>query len=215
MDLEEAARHADAAGLVLVEEERRALGEGRAHLGDGLQVARVAHEEDGREVAQQVRHAPEAVLQLGAAEAIDGVLAEREPVAGGVAALLRDADLAPADVLVRVELDLLEDRRDVADGDLAVVHLAAAGGRALERLQHLEVDGEVGVGVVVDVDLADVGLLLVPVEAVDVVLLAAVHVDRLVVDQQRRGGPVDLADDARLRPLLDDDEVVDGGRCAG
>ena len=44
------------------------------------------------------------------------------------------------------------------------------------------------------------------------VLLAAVHVDRLVVDQQRRGGAVDLADDARLRPLLDDHEVVDRRR---
>ena len=85
-------------------------------------------------------------------------------------------------------------------------------GRALERLEHLQVDGQVGVGVVVDVDLADVGLLLVPVEAVDVVLLAAVHVDRLVVDEQRRRRAVDLADDARLRALLDDDEVVDGRR---
>ena len=81
-------------------------------------------------------------------------------------------DLAPADVLVRVELDLLEDRGDVADGDLAVLDVGSRRlAPLLERLEHLEVDGEVGVGVVVDVDRAHVGLLLVPVEAVDVVLL--------------------------------------------
>jgi hypothetical protein len=65
--------------------------------------------------------------------------------------------------------------------------------RVRERLEHLQVDGEIRIRVVIDVDLADVGLLLVPVEPVDVVLLAAVEVDRLVVNQQRRRWPVCLA----------------------
>src|SRR5581483_11841524 len=125
-------------------------------------------------------------------EAGGGVIVEREPVAGRMAALLRQGDLAPAHVLVRIELDLLEDRGDVADGDLAMVDLAALRRRAFERLQYLELHGEVGVSEVVDVDAADVRLLLLPVEAVDVVLLSAVHVDRLLVDEERRRRAVDL-----------------------
>jgi hypothetical protein len=44
-----------------------------------------------------------------------------------------------------------------------------------------------------------------------VVLPAAVHVDGLIVDEERRRGPVHLTHHARPGPLFHDDEVVDGG----
>ena len=62
--------------------------------------------------------------------------------------------------------------------------VAGALGEDVERLER---DRAVGLGVVVDVDAADVGLALVPVEPVDVVLDRLVEVDR--VARGRASGP--------------------------
>ena len=74
-----------------------------------------------------------------------------------------------------------------------------AGRRALlaEALEDLELHRELGVRVVVDGDRSDVGLLVVPVEVLDLVLLAAMDVDRVLVDEQRGARAVALADDLR------------------
>ena len=81
-----------------------------------------------------------------------------------------------------------------------------------ERLERLEGHRPVGVGVVVDVDPADVRLALVPVELVHVVLDRLVHVDRVFVDERLGGEDVDLADHPRpIRRGVDDHDVLLGG----
>ena len=124
--------------------------------------------------------------------------------------LLGNADGAPADVLVGVVLDLLEHGHLPGDHHLAA--LPPAGGAVIglvEDLEDLERHAEVRIGVVVDVGARDVGLALVPVEAVDVVLDAGVDVDRLLVDEQWGGEEVDLAEDAvPVAGGVDDDDVL-------
>ena len=73
---------------------------------------------------------------------------------------------------------------------------------------------KLGVRVVVDVDLTDVRLLLFPVQLLDLMLLAAVHVDRLLVEVDRRGVAIHLADHARRAGdrRIHDHEVVGGSR---
>jgi hypothetical protein len=61
------------------------------------------------------------------------------------------------------------------------VHRERLGRPALKRFEHLDADRQVRVGVVVDLDRPDVGLLLLPVDAIDVVLQAFVQVDRFLV----------------------------------
>ena len=109
-----------------------------------------------------------------------------------------------------VELELLEHGHLPGDHHLAALPLAGRGLIGLlEDLEHLERDAEVGIGVVVDVGARDVGLALVPVEAIDVVLHALVDVDRLLVHEQRRREEVDLAQDAvPVAGGVDDDHVL-------
>ena len=55
----------------------------------------------------------------------------------------------------------------------------------LKRLEHLDTDRQVGVGVVVDLDRPHIGFLLLPIEPVHVVLEALVQVDRFLVQKDR------------------------------
>ncbi len=65
----------------------------------------------------------------------------------------------------------------------------------------------------VDVNAADVGLALVPVEPVDMELGRLMHVDRVFVDERLGGEDIDLADDTRpIRRRVDDHDVLLGGR---
>jgi hypothetical protein len=52
-----------------------------------------------------------------------------------------------------------------------------------------------GVGVVVGVDLLDVGFAFLEVEMLDVILAAAVEVDGLFVDKDKCAGKINLGDD--------------------
>ena len=126
--------------------------------------------------------------------------------------LLRDADRAPAHVLVRVELDLLEHGHLPGDHHLAALALASGSRIGLvEDLQNLQRDAEIGIGVVIDVGAGDVGLALLPVEPVDVVLHPFVDVDRLLVDEQGSGEEVHLAEHAvSVAGCVHDDHVFRG-----
>ena len=77
-----------------------------------------------------------------------------------------------------------------------------AGGRRLrEDVERLEGHGPVGLGVVVDVDPPDVGLALIPVEAVHVELGRLVQVDRVLVDEGLRCEQVNLRTRHPLRMI--------------
>ncbi|MBK7725429.1 MAG: hypothetical protein IPI33_09405 [Dehalococcoidia bacterium] len=89
----------------------------------------------------------------------------------------------------------------------------ATGGSALavEGIEHFEFDCQLGIGVVVDGDRGDESLLVVPIQVLDLVLLAAMDVDGIFVDEEGGAGAVALTDDAGMWPLFDDDEVVGAG----
>ncbi len=109
-----------------------------------------------------------------------------------------------------VVLELLEHGH--LPGDHHLAPLSLPGRRCIGLvgdLEHLERDPEVGIGVVVDVRPGDVGLALVPVQAVDVVLDPLVDVDRLLVDEERGGEEVDLTQDpVAIAGGIDDDHVL-------
>src|SRR5258708_38495817 len=56
----------------------------------------------------------------------------------------------------------------------------------------------------------DVSLALLEVEMFDVVLLPAVNVDGFFVDEHKRAGEIDFADDAGRAGDVDDHEIVAG-----
>ena len=92
---------------------------------------------------------------------------------------LRKVDAAPADVFLRKQLQLLENRRPVGDDHIAV---RAGEGTACSAVlfEDVDADSDLGVGIVVDLDLLHVGLALVPVQPLHLVLLAQVHVDGML-----------------------------------
>ena len=192
-----------------------------ADLGGHPEVAHVAHQQDARDRLEGTAAAGEGGIELVAPPArVRGGL-EREPPGRRVQLHLGQVDAAPAEVLVGIELQLLVDRGDAADHDLAVLarREAMAATRSvemrgrLEHLERLERDGQLRLRVVVGVDRTDVGLALVPVEPVDVVLARLVQVDRVLVDIGPRREQVDLAEDARpVGPVVDDEDVLGGRR---
>ncbi len=153
-----------------------------------------------------------APLQLRLAHAAADIGRQREPVGAGVHLLLGEMHLAPSDVLVRVQLDLLELRHDRADQHLTMM-LGRRRVPVRELLDHLHPHRQSGVCVVVDLNWMDVGLLLFPIESLDVVLLPFVDINRVSVDQHWRGEGIDLADHARPCPIagVDDDDVGSRG----
>ena len=129
--------------------------------------------------------------RLGAQRAPEAFI-DGDPVSGRVECLLRKVDRAGANVLVRVEANLFEHARKGRDLHLAVTSSESLGVSSGERFEDLDRDRCEGVGVVVDLDWADVCLLLIPVEPIDVVL-------RAFVQQHRCGELVHLADHLRSR----------------
>jgi hypothetical protein len=124
--------------------------------------------------------------------------------------VLGHLQLARADVLVRVELDLLE-----ADHLRRHVDLAVVAHRPPRRLGQEEVeDAHLGrddrVRVVVDLGLAHVHAPLLVVVLLDEVRAALQDVDRLLVHHRGRAVVVDLGDDARLARHVLHHEVVGG-----
>ena len=200
--------HADAAGDRLVQVDRGRLRVRRTHLGDEAEVAGIDHQEHARDGLHRPSRAEQRDVELLAPPpAGQGV--GRDPVGGGLQLDLGQVDGAPADVLVRAELELLVEGDEARDHHLAVHATAAGGGTGAEDVDRLEGDGPVGVRVVVGVDPVDVRLALAPFEPVDVVLDGLVHVDRVLVDEHLGREQVDLAEHARpVRRRVDDHHVL-------
>src|SRR5690348_10222495 len=110
----------DAARIDLEDRDSRQLRRDRSHLGDRPEVARVAHQPQAGDVSQRVGDPLQSGLQRFAAERMPEGFVDGDPVAGRMQRLLGQVDRSCADVLVRVEADLLEHRRQGRDLDLAV-----------------------------------------------------------------------------------------------
>ena len=124
-------------------------------------------------------------LELRTAEAALHLYRNARPVTRAVEVDLGQVDGSRAYGFMSVQPDLLEDGGNRGHEDLAV------GPRqpsvlAGEGVQDLDPDSAIGIGVVVDGYGVDVGLLIGPVETVDVVLATLVHVDGLFVEHGLR-----------------------------
>ncbi len=213
MALEESSGQAHPAGHAVIEVDDRAFGMGRADLAHQAEIARVAHEQDAGHGLHRAAGADERKVELVAPPVADRLGFERQPVGRRMELDLGQEDAAPAEVLERLEAQLLVDGGDAADHHLAMAALATGRRRGLEALQRLERDRQLGLRVVVHVDRSDIGLLLAPVEPIHVVLARLVEVDGALVDEGPSGEEVDLADDPRpITAGLDDDHVHVGAR---
>src|SRR5260370_30597545 len=65
-----------------------------------------------------------------------------------------------------------------------------------------------GVGVVIDVDLLDVGLALFEIQVFHVVLLAAVDVDGFFMNECERAGKINFTNDIGCAGDVDNHEIV-------
>ena len=119
MPLPEALGEAHAAGHGFVEVDGGCPVVRRADLGDQAQVARVHHEKDARDGLQRPTGARQRDVELRPAPA-DRRLLGRQPVGRRLELDLGEMDRPPAEVLVRDELQLLEERRPARDHDLAM-----------------------------------------------------------------------------------------------
>ncbi len=120
MDLEEPLAEADAAGNFVIDEDGRAAGEGRLGLGVDAEIARIAHQVERRDVAEDVGQPGDCAGELLAVDLPGQLVRHRHPVGRGVHLLLRDVDLAPAEIFVGVQTNLLELRHQRRDQHLAV-----------------------------------------------------------------------------------------------
>jgi hypothetical protein len=212
MALPQALGQPDAAGHRLVQVDRGLLGMRRSDLGHEPEVAWVDHEEDRSDRLDRPSRPEHRHVEIVVAPATASIV-RGQPVRGRLEFELGEVDRAPADVLVRDELELLEQRDEARDHDLAVDAPPAGGARFGEDLERLERDRAVGVRVVIDVDAVDVRLALAPLEPVDVVLDRFMDVDRPFVDEDLGAEQVDLAEDARsVGRRVDDDHVLGGSR---
>ena len=109
------------------------------------------------------------------------------------------------------QLDLLVDGGQGGDDDLTVRLLASRQALRLELVDHPHLHGQAGLGVVVHVHGSGVGLLALPVEPVDLILLTLVDVDGVFVDRGGGAEAVHLTDDSGFPSRgVDNHEVVPG-----
>ena len=179
----------------------------RSHLDREPEIVRIAHQEQGCEGMEQVAQSGDRDLDPLLRPGAGHRFRQGQPERRGLELLLGEVDLPPADVLVRVEGELLVHGRERRDEDLAVgPHRLLR--RARELREHADTHRESGVGVVVDLHLAHVGLRVLPVELLDLELLRLVEVDGLLVHEDRRREAVDLPDHARAAVRRVDDHHV-------
>ena len=181
---------------------------------DHVDVLHRTHQVHGRDVAEDVGEADHGVLDRLALVVRFQPFGQRPPGGGGLHFQFRQRHRAPAEVFMGVKAYLFEQRDDGTDQHLAARARQGAGGHAVELVEHLQAGGEVGVGVVADVDAAHVGLLVVEIQLFHLILVALVHVDGVLMEQHRHGEAIHLADDAVLLGVgdIDDEEVLVAGR---
>ena len=210
MPLPQSLRQADAARHRFVQIDRRRLVVRRAHLRHESQVARIDHEQHAGDRLDGPARTDQREVKLAPPPAAD--IPDGEPVGGRLELDLGQVDSAPAEVLVRDELELLVDGCEAGHHHLAVD--ARAAGRRLvgENVERFQRHRAIRLRVVVDVDTADIRLALVPIEAVDVELRRFVEIDRVLVHDRLGREQVHLADDARpVGRRVDDHDVLLGG----
>ena len=218
-------READAAGERVVQVDARFVAEVLGHrraaahrAGLALRVvalperqphvAAVAHQQQRRHVLHREAQAHHAValLVLRPGQRLHDRPRHAQPVAGRVHLLLRQVEFARADVLVRVELDLLE-----ADDARRDVHVTVGGHGSLaagRHVEHRDLRVRDGVGVVVAVDGAHVGLAALEVERLHLEEPPFHDVDRLRMQRGRAAVEVRLAEHLRSGRDVDHHEVV-------
>src|SRR5206468_12541014 len=115
-------------------------------------------QEQRRETMQQIAETGERDLDPLFGPPRDNALGQRTPERRRLQFLLGKVDLAPADVLVRIHRELLEYRGERALKDFAVREVEASlRSVAVDLIDAADADGELGLGVVVDLHLAHVG----------------------------------------------------------
>ena len=124
--------------------------------------------------------------------------------------LFRHRELAVADVLVRVEPDLLEPDDPARDADLAVIRYRQPLRLVVEAFEGLDLRVLDGIRVVPAFDALDVRLALFVGETLHVEKPTVVHVDRFLVQRGKGCGEGDFADDLGVVADVDDHEVVAG-----
>src|SRR5258705_12805474 len=173
-------RESDAAGRHVEEVDRRSLCVRRADLDREAEIVWVAHEEERREAVKKIAETRQRDLDPLPRPSGDDALGQRAPERCRLQLLLGKMDPAPADVLVRVHRELLVDRGERAHEDLTVREIEAARRlMPVELVDDADANGELRLRVVVDLDLAHVGLRVVPVQPFDLELLRLVEIDRL------------------------------------
>ena len=217
-------READAARERVVEIDARlvakAFGNGRAsahrcHLALGVvtlpegqaHVAHVAHEQQRGHVlhGEAETHDAVALVVLRPRQRLHRGARHRQPVAGRVHLLLGQVELARADVLIRVELDLLEAHDPRRHVYVAVRSHLPGALRGVEH-RHLRVRNRCRV--VVALHVAHERLAVVVVERLHLIEAALHDVDGLGVQGGRPAREVGFADHLGPGADVDDDEVV-------
>src|SRR2546429_4238820 len=195
-NLEEPRTHPNAAGVALVDVDRRRAGMWRANLGMGTQITGVTHQKEAGDLAEHVGYPLQPALHRGTRKLAGDLRRNLQPEGGGMELLFRKTDRPGADVLVAMEAEFLEDGGQRPDLNFTVMDGHIGRWAAGERLQDFDADGQVGIGVVVDLDRPDVRLLLLPIQPVDVVLGAFVEVYGFFMQIDLGRELVHLADDA-------------------
>ena len=169
---------------------------GSAGANGAPQVAGLGHRQRRGHGVQRIGGAEKAVERASSGRKRRGqrLGIELPPQRGGMHLLVRQFDVAVADVLVGVVADLL-----VAGDPAYQVHLAVSGHRvrgaglreALENSQPAVVDG---LGVVIGTGRAHEGLASLPVESLDLPCARLDQVDGALVEGHRRAAVVDFGE---------------------
>ena len=211
MALPQPLREPDPAGHRLVQVDRRLFRVRRADLGHETEVARVDHQQDRCDRLDRPARR-RAARRRARRDASGRARASAVSQYAVVWSSSSGRSIGPQPTFSSVtNLSFLNRVTRLATITSPCLRRPAGGRRLGEHLERLERDRPVGVGVVVDVDLVDVGLALVPLEPVHVVLDRLVDVDRALVDEHLGAEQVDLAEDARsVGRRVDDHDVLRG-----
>src|SRR5690348_15405217 len=189
------------------------IGRRRAFADRCAEITTVAHEQEGSHRGKSMQQSEHAALTLAHAvgQGIEQWPFQSDPVGSGVHLVLGKLELAIPNILVGKEFYLLEAHDLRTDKNIAVGMRTGGRGRCNVRFGCLE-DADLRVanciGVVVDVHLLYISLAFFEIEMLDVVLLAAVNINRFLVQENQRAWEIDFADYIGPACDIDDYEIV-------